>query len=319
MFDIVINPAGASGKTNKLWKNKIQKIFDEANVEYKVYYSTLDHDIHEILHELTSTNTERSIVIIGGDGTMNLAVNGIENFEKTKIGLIPCGSGNDLAKGLNISKDVEQVTKQILKNEVFRKIDVGEVVYFDRSEEHRKETPTSDGYVHHRFNISSGIGFDAAICEQAQVSKTKDFLNKLHLGKLIYIVVAIKIIATTKRVPSFISVDGSKEEYSDLLFTVGMNTAYEGGGFKFCPHCKSDDHLLDLCIGNNLSQWDFFRIFPYAYSGSHLKFKGVTETRGKEIEIQCEKPMWVHTDGEVACKSKHIKLQLLNEQLQMLD
>lgn len=319
MFDIVINPSGASGKTLKIWKKKVEPIFQSMNIKYQVYYSSLEHDVHHIVSELTSHPIERSIVILGGDGTMNLAVNGIQNFEKTKVGFIPCGSGNDLGKGLNISKDIEAITKQIIQNKVTRKIDIGEVIYFDRSEEHRKEEVSSDGYVHHRFNISSGIGFDAAICEQAQVSKTKDFLNKLHLGKLIYLVVAIKIIATTKRVSSIITVDNNKRSYGDLLFTVGMNTPYEGGGFKFCPHCLEDDRLLDLCIGNDLSQWDFFRIFPYAYSGAHLKFDGVTEMRGKEIEIQCKTPMWVHTDGEVACKSSHIKMKLLDEQLQLLD
>ena len=98
-----------------------------------------------------------------------------------------------------------------------------------------------------------------------------------------------------------------------------MNTKYEGGGFQFCPHAESDDGLLDVCVGNHLSQFDFFRIFPYAYSGNHLKFKGVTEMKAKEIEIKVEKPMWVHTDGEVNCQSTHIQIHLLKEKLQMLN
>ncbi len=319
MFDIIINPAGASGSAKKKWINEIETVFHDANVEYKVYYSTLEHDIPDIIKELTSQDEERNIVIVGGDGSMNLAVNGIQNFEKTKLGLIPCGSGNDFALGLNISKDPKQCAQEIIQGKVKRTIDVGEVIYYDRYEELLKEEVSSDGYVHHLFNISSGIGFDAHICQQAQISRWKKILNKIHLGKLVYLVTAVRIIASTKRVGAKITIDGNTTSYPELLFTVGMNTKYEGGGFQFCPHAKEDDGKLDLCIGDHLSQFDFFRIFPYAYSGSHLKFNGVIEKRSHTIEIECERPMWVHTDGEVTCKSKHIQMRIYEHQLQMLN
>ena len=319
MFDIIINPAGASGSAKKKWKNEIEPVFQQSQVKYKVYYSSLEHDIPDIMKELTSQNEVRDIVIIGGDGSMNLAVNGIQNFKNTRIGLIPCGSGNDFALGLNISKDSKKCAEEIIQGKIKRIIDVGEVIYYDRYEEIQKEEVKEDGFVHHRFNISSGIGFDAHICQQAQVSKTKKVLNKIHLGKLVYLFTAIRIIASTKRVPARITIDGKSDYYPELLFTVGMNTKYEGGGFQFCPHAKEDDSKLDLCIGNHLSQFDFFRIFPYAYSGSHLKFQGVTEKRSQTIEIECDRPMWVHTDGEVTCKSKHIIMTILKDKLQMLN
>lgn len=319
MFDVIINPAGASGKTKKKWIKEIEPLFQQANVEYNVYYSSLDYDISDIIKGLTSTNEEKNIVIIGGDGSMNLAVNGIQDFKNTRIGLIPCGSGNDFALGLRISKDIKQCTKQILEGSIKRSIDVGEVIYFDRSEELCKEDIQSDGYVHRRFVISSGIGFDAHICQRAQISPMKKALNKIHLGKLVYLLIAIKIIASTKRIPTRITINQHEYYYPELLFAVGMNTKYEGGGFQFCPHACEIDHQLDLCIGNQLSQFDFFRIFPYAYSGSHLKFDGVYENRSSTIEMESEKPMWVHTDGEVTCQSKHIKMQILNESLNMLN
>lgn len=319
MFDVIINPAGASGKTKKTWIKEIEPLFQEANVKYNVYYSSLEYDISDIIKDLTSTNEERNIVIIGGDGSMNLAVNGIQNFKKTRIGLIPCGSGNDFALGLGIKKDIKQCTKDILQGTVKRNIDVGEVIYFDRYEELCKEPKQVDGYVHRRFVISSGIGFDAHICQRAQISPMKKVLNKIHFGKLVYLFVAIKIIASSKRIPTKITINQTIYDYPELLFAVGMNTKYEGGGFQFCPHASESDHKLDLCIGNQLSQFDFFRIFPYAYSGSHLKFHGVSENQSSVIEIQSEQPMWVHTDGEVTCKSKHIKMSVLNETLQMLN
>lgn len=319
MFDVVINPAAASGRVKKVWLRTIEPIFQAANVDYNVHFSTLEYNIPEIMRDLTSTQEKRNIIVVGGDGTMNLAVNGIVDFENTRIGYIPCGSANDLAKGLHISKDLETCAKQILQGKVHRCMDVGEVVYLNQENILQKEETSEDGYVHHRFNISSGIGFDAHICEEAQISKAKKVLNKIYLGKLVYIMTAIRIIASTKRIPSTMIVDGKEYAFPALLFSVCMNTKYEGGGFQFCPHAESDDGLLDVCVGNHLSQFDFFRIFPYAYSGNHLKFKGVTEMKAREIEIKVEKPMWVHTDGEVNCQSTHIQIHLLKEKLQMLN
>ncbi len=318
-FDIIINPAGASGRTKREWETKIQPLFDKYNVHYTVYYSTLNYDVSDIVRDLTITDDTRNIVLIGGDGSMNLAVNGIQNFQNTRIGLIPSGSGNDFALGLGIKKDISSCVKRIIEGKVYRIVDVGEVVYYSRENILKDEVVSKDGFVHHRFNISAGIGFDAHICQQAQISKVKKVLNKVHLGKLVYIFTAMKIIASTKRVNTKITIDGKEMDGQQLLFSVGMNTPYEGGGFKFCPHARENDGLLDFCIGNQLSQFDFFRIFPYAYNGAHLKFHGVKEARGKVFDITCEKPMWVHTDGEVACMSKHIQISLCEEKLQMLN
>ena len=97
-----------------------------------------------------------------------------------------------------------------------------------------------------------------------------------------------------------------------------MNTAYEGGGFKFGPDADPADSLLDLCIADHLSQFDFFRIFPYAYSGSHVKFKGVEGRKTKKAEIETDTPVWVHTDGEIEYMSSHIRLELLDTKLKLM-
>lgn len=319
MFDIIINPIGASGRTMKKWKKEIEPLFQKADVQYQVYYSSLKYDVTDIVYDLTKKSEQRNIVIIGGDGSMNLAVNGISDFQTTRIGFIPCGSGNDLALGLGITKNAIKCVEEILQGKVARRIDVGDLLYYERESILKQEKESKDGFVHHRFVISAGIGFDAHICQQAYISKAKKILNKIHLGKLVYLFTAIRIIASTRREKVTITVNEMTKKCKELLFTVGMNTPYEGGGFAFCPHAKENDGLLDFCIGDELSNFDFYRIFPYAYFGNHLKFKGVQEMRGKKMEIQSEHPMWVHTDGEVSCMSKHIQLSLLPEKLQMLN
>ena len=138
------------------------------------------------------------------------------------------------------------------------------------------------------------------------------------MGKLIYIAEAIHMILASPMVTMKIDCDGVSKMYPRTLFAVVMNTCYEGGGFKFCPDAVSTDGILDLFGANDLHRMNFFRIFPTAYDGSHLRFKGLFTGKGKKISIRSAEPLWVHTDGEVSCKSSHITVDLYPHKLQLL-
>ena len=88
-FDIIVNPAGAGGKTAAFWKQWEPSF---SGVEYEVHFSSKEHGIKEITQELTSQGRDVNLVIVGGDGSMNEAVNGIADFSHVRLGLLPCGS-----------------------------------------------------------------------------------------------------------------------------------------------------------------------------------------------------------------------------------
>lgn len=314
MFEAVINPAGAGGAAMQTWQ-KTKDLLEQYHLPYREHFSKKEYGIRELVSELTAEG-ETDLLIIGGDGSMNEAVNGICSFEKTRLAFIPSGSGNDLAKALNIPSDPEILVRILLDNQVKRHINIGRVTFLNRFDGNGR--PAEGGFSR-LFNISSGIGFDAAICEEVQRSAAKKVLNQIHLGKLIYLYVAVHQIFTAKRTAARITLDHKETfTYPSLLLTVGMNTAFEGGGFRFAPDADPGDSLLDFCIADNLSQWDFFRIFPYAYSGAHTKFKGIYIKRGRTAEIETDEPVWVHTDGEIDWQSTHIILELLDEKLRMM-
>ena len=316
MIKVVVNPAGAGGKTMKTWQ-KAQKVLMDSHVPCKVYFSTPEHGIKDIVKELTSRDEDVTLLIFGGDGTMNQAVNGIQNFERTKVGYLPCGSGNDLGKALGLPSDPVVFMKRVLEEKVMMTADIGEAVFHNRFDENGKELPYEETI--RRFNISSGIGFDAETCARVDRSASKKILNKIGLGGLSYIAIALNLILNYQSRPAKIIFDNeTKEEYDRLLFSAGMNTAYQGGGFKFAPDAVDTDGILDLCIAENLSRADVFRMFPYAYSGSHLRFEGAHVHTFKEAEIITEKPQWVHTDGETEFMSSHLTLRLAKEKLQLL-
>jgi len=300
----------------------VEPLFED--VPHEIHRSSLQHGIKDICKELTSKKEEINLVICGGDGSMFDAVNGVADFEKTRIGMIPCGSGNDLAKDLQMPKKIEELVSIIKKGEIHRTMDLGEVIFHTRyaymdHENHKVHPFYSNADYSQYFNVSSGIGFDAKTCQQVFLSKAKPFLNKIHLGKLVYLFVAIRLIFENEMfLCTFENLD-RKEKHSKCLFAVGMNHRFEGGGFMFGPGAKDNDGLLESCLIKNITPFTFLRLFPSAYKGKHVRYKDkVIIEEGNSIHIESDKPMWVHTDGEVYYASDSITLKVHPNWLKLL-
>ena len=313
MFHVIVNPTSNSGRGKSQW-DKIETLFRNSGAPYKVYFSSAHNRVEDICEDLTSRGEECRIVVLGGDGTMNA----------------------DLVKGLGIKKSREELVASIVKGETVRTCDIGRLTYHNRSSvldsfthkpvddkagDHAlKDSPADSGESDNvrLFNISAGIGFDAAVCQRADSSFLKPVLGMVRMGKLIYISEAVHMILASPMVGMKITCDGKDTYRPRTLFTVVMNTCYEGGGFKFCPDAVNSDGLLDLFGANDLSRMNFFRIFPTAYDGNHLRFKGLFTDRGRSFTISSAVPLWVHTDGEVLCKSSKITIDVFPHKLQLM-
>ena len=125
-----------------------------------------------------------------------------------------------------------------------------------------------------RFMISSGVGYDANICEEVSRSRLKAVLNKIHLGKLVYVLIGVKQIFAKKTVRAKLYLDDAPVmKLPELFFVVGMNHMYEGGGIPFCPNAL---------------------------------FKDITNHRCKKMRLVTETPQWIHMDGETPYKVREI-------------
>ncbi len=324
IFHVVVNPVGASGRTLKKFK-KILPIMEESGNEIEVHYSTIECGLDDICRDLTKDLKEDetvNLIVVGGDGSLNVALNGMEHISQIHLGYIPAGSGNDFAKGIGIGDDLETLTRTIMRGEVLRKMDIGKIIYKDISDALRDEEKigrkNENGEVYRLFHDSTGFGFDAAICQAADASKFKNVLNKLHLGKLIYLSCAIRMVLSTKCPRVTVETDGRKKDYDPDMLFVAMNNPYEGGGFRFCPQANNGDGVLDLCMATPKSNFAFFKIFPSAYDGNHVRFPEIHMDRGRIISVSCDLPQWVHTDGEVACKAKGLDISVFPEQISLL-
>ncbi|MCL2718942.1 MAG: diacylglycerol kinase family lipid kinase [Lachnospiraceae bacterium] len=313
MYHIIVNPMAKSGRGKKLWR-RVEAGLIERNVKYDVYFSKRAGFVTKHVRELTEAyNTGDNpeplkIIILGGDGTINETLQGIADFERVEIGYIPTGSSNDMARDLQLPKEPLVILDIILSGEARRVMDIGEVSY-------------SDNRPSRYFAVSCGIGFDAAVCAEVLTSKLKKALNKVRLGKLIYLAIALKQIITAKKATVNIYFDDNQEpiHYRKFLFAAGMVHKFEGGGFKFCPDADYTDGLLDICVVGGLPKIILILFaLPTAFSGKHFIFPEIDSYRCKTMRIEVSTPLWVHTDGEVEDPAREVVMTCHSQKLRML-
>lgn len=306
MYHIIVNPASRSGKGLKIWEKQIEPKLKEKRISYHVYFSQKAGDIAVLANEITSdlVHEKITLIVLGGDGTVNEALQGMVFSPNIYLGYIPTGSSNDLARDLNIPKNPVKALENILTHQEVIPMDIGLVTFA-----HGKRY----------FAVSCGIGFDAAVCEEVSKSKMKLFFNKIGLGKLTYLGIALKILLQAKNNACEFNLENhTRFFYPSILFSVSMIHRYEGGGFKFCPTANYQDGLLDICTVGDIPKLIILLALPTAFLGKHYLFPKIYHCRGKKIELKTAHPMFFHTDGEVCSFTDHIIVECKKEQIALI-
>lgn len=304
MYHFIVNKHGGGGRAFLTWQ-KVQKILEENNVEYK-YSDTEDATATELAAYFCSLNEENiDIVVIGGDGTIGQVLNGITDFNKVRLGIIPTGSGNDFARGIGISGSTEDCIQRILKAESCKKIDLGFV--------------KSDNGIKKYFGISCGFGFDALVCKLTDASKLKKFLNRIHLGRLSYLVITLFALIKIKKQNINVIINNAEHiQYKNLVFLACMNLCFEGGGVKMASEAVCNDGVFNYCAGYCKSFFRILFLFVCIVLGVNKKHKGLDYIKCRNLCITSEGPMAIHTDGEYLGEVKHLEINVLPQELTML-
>ena len=201
MYHVIINPASRSGRGLKIWREQVEPALNRDGVPFRCHFSERAGDVCKIVKDILSSTTEHPvhIIVLGGDGTMNETLLGISDFSQVVIGYIPTGSSNDFARDLNIPTDPVSALDLILHTGKPTYMDLGFVTYEDG---HQRP-----------FCVSCGIGYDAAVCEEALHSKMKNVLNKIGLGKLTYLSIALKQLFAAKAAGADVFITGEMKHH----------------------------------------------------------------------------------------------------------
>jgi len=280
MYYFIVNKISGNGKGRKVWK-KIEKLLQEKQIHYQVRFTERPKHAVEIVKEISS-ETGLTVVAVGGDGTIHDVANGLID-SNIPLGIIPAGSGNDLARALQIPMNYQKALERILIGEQ-RKMDVGRIG--------------------NEYCITvTGIGFDGKVAEENSSSKYKKWLNTFRLGNLSYGLSFLHVLFQYRPVNVQLKVDEKNFSFLNVWFIAIANTPSYGGGIKICPEACYDDGLFDICIVHDLSKWELLRTFPKAFVGKHVLHPGVTMLRGKQVDVASDWPVIVQGDGELLAKT----------------
>jgi YegS/Rv2252/BmrU family lipid kinase len=238
------------------------------------------------------------IVVCGGDGLLNEAINGImtekipENFA---IGIVPTGSGNNFAKALGIPKDIKKAF-EIIKSEKKILVDVGKV---------------NQKYFINCFSF----GFDAKINDLAnKIKENYSFLPR----SLSYLFAALKEIIF--QIPSYeMEITGEINFKEKLVLVAITNSPSYGGIFKINPGASISDGKFNLCKISPVSKLKAFYTLFLATQGKHLKIPEVkTYTFSVPLKISSREPIIWEIDGEVQKPEKEFGVEVLKNSLKFL-
>jgi YegS/Rv2252/BmrU family lipid kinase len=215
----------------------------------------------------------RRIVAVGGDGTWSNVGNAIlRSGVPVALGLVPGGTGCDLAKTLGIPpRDVGACCRIVLDGET-RAIDVGRIE--DK----------------HFLNIA-GFGYDVAVLE--------DSWNVAYLeGGALYLYCALRQLGSYRGFSLETEVDGRPLGRSDMLMVIVANARIFGGGFRVAPHADIEDGKLDAIAFGNMGFAGRVSALVRLLRGTHVRHPRVTAAAAKHLVYRFEAPPAYETDGE---------------------
>lgn len=238
---------------------------------------------------------------------MNEVLDGVSFHAPLSLGDIPAGSGNDLARSLHMPRSVIKCLKKQLTPRHFTMIDYGVLSYGEQELSHR------------RFLVSAGIGYDAAVCQEALTSRCRQRLSRMGLGRLSYIILGIRQFFRCKSSKGYIVLDGVKKvEFNNILFISCHIQPSEGGGFLFAPKADGCDGKMNICVVSHATRTKLIPVLLSAFAGRRGRQKGVRNFECREIAIHTEAALPVHADGEFCGLQTDIQAGCIARKVRMM-
>lgn len=265
---ILYNPLSANNNGEAL----ADKIKDKID-----FTASIDITSIESYKDFFDAHSEDSILVCGGDGTLNRFINDISELEITNdIYFFPCGSGNDFARDVPSS----ELQNGIIPLNKYLK-DLPECTVNGKS---------------YKFINGVGYGIDGYCCEVG------DKLRETSAKEINYTGIAIKgLLFHYKPTNAKVTVDGVTHEFKKVWIAPTMNGKYYGGGMMPTPAQErlNEERELSVMIFHDTGKFKTLMIFPSIFKGEHIKKeKYVTVLTGKKITVEYSEPRPLQIDGE---------------------
>lgn len=261
----IINPISGLGK-QKTVEGVIREVLDDSLYNYRFSYTEYKGHAEEIARE--ESKRADFIVAVGGDGTVNEVSRGLINSNAI-MGILPAGSGNGLARHLNIPLKIKRSTA--LLNDP-RIVNIDTIQINDTS----------------MVNVS-GIGFDAFISHEFAKASTR--------GPLQYVQLVIQEYPKYKSKTYNLEIDGERHKWKAFLLSFANSSQY-GNNAYISPTASTKDGLIDVCVIKHFPLYQAPAIAFSLFDKTIHKNKYDKVIQGRHIKVLNKGKIQMHIDGE---------------------
>jgi diacylglycerol kinase (ATP) len=263
---LLANPTSGAGQGLNV-KVEVIRELNARNLAFEDISGTSYESAVLNLRSALKAKRAKSVIVVGGDGMVHLAIQELAQSDVPLI-LIPAGTGNDFARSLNLDLDSPLSALNYSLTHPPTSIDLGKV---------------NGRY----FAEILSTGFDSMVNERA---------NRMRIrSKMKYDLAMFFELPIFKPLEYEIDVDGDRISTRAMLIAIANGVSY-GGGMKICPNSDIRDGLFDLLILEPVSKFEFLKVFPRVFKGTHITHPKVKILRGRKISIDSN--AIAYADGE---------------------
>lgn len=286
-FVLVLNPrAGAGAAGDRL--PALRTALEEAGARFDVALTEGPRDATRLVREALSDGAA-GVAVVGGDGTLNEAVNGFFDDEGNAIapdawlGPLPCGTGGDFRRTLGISKRIGPMVTRMMWARP-RRVDVGWLTFVDH-----------EGRPAHRafLNIAS-FGMSGLIVRL--VNEGPKWMG----AKPSFLLGTYRAIMQHRNQRVRITIDDGEPSEREPLTVAVANGRFFGGGMQVAPKAEIDDGFFDV-VSLDMAPFESVALTAAIYRGAHLDHPGVSCTRARRVHAEPVDPndrVLIDLDGE---------------------
>lgn len=282
---VVVNPASAGGRTLRRWPQTLRAL-RAAGVTGEVHRTTAQGDATNAVRTALTTGY-RTILAVGGDGTLNEVVNGF--FDEAgapigvgaRLGVLPSGTGGDFRKAAGIPRN-PAAAAQLIAGDSVRHIDAGRVDF-------------ADGSRRFFLNIADcGMGGEVV----ARAIRRRHHGGGVR-GTAMFLSTSLSTLLRYVARTAHVEVDGALLHRTVRSVVVANGSCF-GGGMRIAPNAELDDGRFDVIVIADTGRMRAVTGIPSLYRGRHLNRPEVEVYRARTVRVSCDgEPMVFDVDGEL--------------------
>ena len=279
----LVNPASDNGKTGRTWP-EIANRAAGAGLVGEALLSERPGQIADLVEQATGDGA-RLVVVVGGDGTVNEATNGLmrireRGLEPPELAVLPRGTGRDFVRTFGIPAKLDEAVAIALGGKT-RVLDVGRAVF--------RAWDGSDAVSF--FANVAGAGMSGAVAQRANSS------SKALGGKASFLTATVAVFL--KWTVSQVDVRIDDEHRTGPIYEIVVaNCEYLAGGMRMTPEARPDDGLFDVLVIGDITRADLAVNLPKVYRGRHLPHPKLELLRGRTVTVTSPTPLPIQLDGE---------------------